>query len=103
MFIFLSTGAQWHHARKLITPAFHFKILEEFAEVMISKAAILTECIEREIKIHGDKPFDIFQLCVRAALDIICGVTLVFIHFSIILVIHTAILLFACNKLMTTI
>ncbi|XP_043284612.1 cytochrome P450 4C1-like [Venturia canescens] len=67
-----STGTQWQHARKLLTPAFHFKILEEFSEIMIDKAKILTDCLEREMKIHGDKPFDIFELCVKAALDIIC-------------------------------
>lgn len=67
------SGAHWFHNRKLIAPAFNFSILEDFTEVMIDKAAILNSRIESEIKIHGDKPFDIFVLCLRCALDIICG------------------------------
>ena len=42
--IFLSsTGPKWKTRRRLLTPAFHYGILEDFAEVFQEQAAIFVE------------------------------------------------------------
>lgn len=65
-----SAGAKWHRNRKLITPAFHFKILEHFQEVFQEKSRVLTEKLA--CKADG-KVFDVYPFITHCALDIICG------------------------------
>ncbi|XP_044004041.1 cytochrome P450 4C1-like [Aphidius gifuensis] len=48
-----SSGIKWAHDRKLITPSFHFGILEEFAEVMVEKATILNKKTALGMNIHA--------------------------------------------------
>ncbi|XP_046600021.1 uncharacterized protein LOC107223264 [Neodiprion lecontei] len=67
-----STGDQWHQQRKLITPTFHFNIMDEYSVVMFEKAEILKECIESELKNNPNAPIDVFDFLTRCALDIIC-------------------------------
>lgn len=67
-------GQTWFHQRKLITPAFHFGVVEQFAEVMSEKSKILTEIIDETLRENPGKPIDIFKLIIRCALDIICGI-----------------------------
>jgi cytochrome P450 len=63
-------GPKWKEHRKLITPAFHFKILEGFVEVFGSKDRILIEKLERHVNGPG---FDIYPYISLCTLDIICG------------------------------
>ncbi|XP_011307511.1 cytochrome P450 4C1 [Fopius arisanus] len=67
-----SSGEKWFHDRKLITPTFHFGILEDFAEVMVEKSAILNQRLKEQVQLHGNEPFDIFRMMGKCALDIIC-------------------------------
>ncbi|XP_049765138.1 cytochrome P450 4C1-like [Schistocerca cancellata] len=67
--LLMSTGAKWHSRRKMITPAFHFKILDNFIEVFAEKSEILIDILKT--KADG-KPFDIYPYITRCALDIIC-------------------------------
>lgn len=67
-----SSGQTWFHQRKLITPAFHFGVVDQFSEVMSEKSKVLTEIIEETLKENPGKPIDIFRLIIRCALDIIC-------------------------------
>ncbi|XP_064097710.1 cytochrome P450 4C1-like [Macrobrachium nipponense] len=64
-----STGEKWQSRRKLLTPAFHFKILEDFVDVFNGQCNTL-------IRKLGEKAdgttFDIFPYITRCALDIIC-------------------------------
>ncbi|XP_064097711.1 cytochrome P450 4C1-like [Macrobrachium nipponense] len=64
-----STGEKWQSRRKLLTPAFHFKILEDFVDVFNGQSNTL-------IRKLGEKAdgttFDIFPYITRCALDIIC-------------------------------
>lgn len=67
---FCSTGDKWRSRRKMITPTFHFAILNYFLEVMNEQGGILLEKLEK----HVDKePFNIFIDITLCALDIICG------------------------------
>ncbi|XP_009081963.1 PREDICTED: cytochrome P450 4V2 [Acanthisitta chloris] len=64
-----STGDKWRSRRKMITPTFHFEILNDFLEVMNEQGSILVEKLEK----HVDKePFNVFLDVTLCALDIIC-------------------------------
>ncbi|NXK29866.1 CP4V2 protein, partial [Piprites chloris] len=64
-----STGDKWRSRRKMITPTFHFAILNDFLEVMNEQGSILVKKLEK----HVDKePFDVFPDITLCALDIIC-------------------------------
>ncbi|KAK7864374.1 hypothetical protein R5R35_010972 [Gryllus longicercus] len=65
-----STGQKWFAHRKLITPTFHFKILENFQEVFVEKTQILVEKLQKEV--GNSKGFDVYPYITRCALDIIC-------------------------------
>ena len=67
-------GEKWLHQRKIITPAFHFGIVETFSETISEKAEILNQIIEEEIKKNPGKPIEFFSLAVRCTLHIICGI-----------------------------
>ena len=68
------SGQKWFHQRKLLTPAFHFGVVDQFYETMSEKAEILNEIIEEKIKENPGEPIEFFQLAIRCALDIICGI-----------------------------
>ncbi|XP_069703349.1 cytochrome P450 4C1-like [Periplaneta americana] len=61
-----SSGEKWRIHRKLITPAFHFKMLEKFVDVFNSNVDVLT----KQLSSHVDGPeFDIFHDMTLCALD----------------------------------
>ncbi|PSN54065.1 Cytochrome P450 4C1 [Blattella germanica] len=64
-----STGQKWHTHRKMITPTFHFKILDHFIEVFSEKSEILINKLQKEV---GNKGFDVYPYITKCALDIIC-------------------------------
>ncbi|XP_071538554.1 cytochrome P450 4C1-like [Panulirus ornatus] len=67
--VFLTSGSTWHSRRKLLTPAFHFKILEEFMDVFNTQSSKLVKKLQR--KADG-KLFNIFPDITNCTLDIIC-------------------------------
>lgn len=67
--LLLSDGKKWSKRRKIITPTFHFKILEQFVDVMNSQGQIF---VSNLAKFDNQKPVDIFPLVTLLALDIIC-------------------------------
>lgn len=66
-----ATGEQWHSHRKVLTPTFHFSILEGFCDVFAEKCEIMVEKLLEFADIG--KSVDIFGYLNHCALDIICG------------------------------
>eukprot|EP00095_Tigriopus_kingsejongensis_P006185 snap_masked-scaffold191_size271209-processed-gene-1.13 protein:Tk06185 transcript:snap_masked-scaffold191_size271209-processed-gene-1.13-mRNA-1 annotation:"jc8026cytochrome p450 cyp4c39 enzyme - green common shore crab" len=65
-----SDGSKWHSRRKMLTPAFHFKILEDFLIIMNEQSSILTN---KMAKLQpGQNTIDMFPQITFCALDIIC-------------------------------
>lgn len=67
--LLLSDGKVWHQRRKIITPTFHFSILEQFVEVFDQQSNICVQCLEQ--KADGVGTFDVYPFICLAALDII--------------------------------
>lgn len=63
-------GQHWFQHRRLITPAFHFSVLEEFCEVFSENALNL---VERLSKLNSGEKVNIYPYITKCALDIICG------------------------------
>ncbi|GLH00519.1 Cytochrome P450 4C1 [Gryllus bimaculatus] len=64
-----SFGSKWKSRRKIITPAFHFKILEGFMESFNSNANVLISKWKQQV---GGPEFDIFKHITLYTLDVIC-------------------------------
>ncbi|XP_059612224.1 cytochrome P450 4d10 [Phlebotomus argentipes] len=67
--LLLSTGKKWHSRRKIITPTFHFKILEQFVEVFDRQGNIFVQQLKA---LKPNQPVDIYPLVTLYALDVIC-------------------------------
>ncbi|XP_027632384.1 cytochrome P450 4V2 isoform X2 [Tupaia chinensis] len=64
-----STGNKWRSRRKMLTPSFHFTILEDFLDVMNEQANILVKKLEKHV---NQEAFNCFFYVTLCALDIIC-------------------------------
>ncbi|XP_071439899.1 cytochrome P450 4c3 [Hetaerina americana] len=65
-----SAGQKWHSRRKILTPAFHFRILDDFIDVFWEQSQVLTARLEKEA-LEG-KDFNLFPYITLCTLDIIC-------------------------------
>ena len=65
-------NARWHKHRKIITPTFHFKILEGFCDVFADKVEIMIKRFEKRLEEHKGEPIDIYPYITKMALDTIC-------------------------------
>lgn len=64
-------GRKWFARRKIITPAFHFKILEEFVEVFDRLGyKVIDEVLN---KYKPDDNVNFFKITALYALDVMCG------------------------------
>ncbi|OXA59991.1 Cytochrome P450 4C1 [Folsomia candida] len=68
--LLMSTGEKWGHRRKMLTPAFHFKILEDFMQVFNAESQKMVKILKKECQ--SGNTFDIHHFVTRCALDIIC-------------------------------
>jgi cytochrome P450 family 4 len=68
-------GDLWRSRRKLLTPAFHFSILNSFVDVFNEQSRILCGIIDDICQSFADGKgqMDVFPLVTRCSLDIICG------------------------------
>nr|CAD7609873.1 unnamed protein product [Timema genevievae] len=64
-----STGTKWRNHRRIITPTFHFKILEDFLEVFNTNGRKMVDKLRKEV---GGPEFDIHPYVTLCTLDIIC-------------------------------
>jgi cytochrome P450 len=65
-----SAGQRWATHRKLLTPAFHFKVLENFVDVFNRNGKILVEKLSSHV---NGREFDVTQYMTLCALDDISG------------------------------
>lgn len=69
--LFANEGAKWTRRRKMLTPAFHFKILEDFMHVFNSEGQKMMKILKKDC--GKDNIADVGQYITRCTLDIICG------------------------------
>ncbi|XP_023307621.2 probable cytochrome P450 4d14 [Lucilia cuprina] len=67
--LLISSGSKWHARRKIITPTYHFKILEQFVEVFDQQSCIMVNRLKD--KADGKTPLNMFPIVCLTALDII--------------------------------
>lgn len=63
------SGEYWKGHRKIITPTFHFKVLEKFVPVFVKNSLIF---VDKLMKLT-DQDVDIMTPVALCSLDIICG------------------------------
>lgn len=68
--LLFSTKEKWFARRRVITPTFHFKILEQFFDVFVKHNQTLLEKINDKA---NQKPFDIFPLVTSSVMNALCG------------------------------
>lgn len=71
--VFTSDGKKWLARRKMLTPAFHFNILETFLSTMNEQAQVLVSIMQQKVSSTSSAVIDVVPLITYAALDIICG------------------------------
>ncbi|KAK3907468.1 Cytochrome P450 4C1 [Frankliniella fusca] len=64
-----STGSKWFHRRRIITPTFHFRILDRFMDSFNRNSNLMVENMAKE---DGRPAFDVHHYISLCTLDIIC-------------------------------
>lgn len=67
--LLISSGEKWFQRRKIITPTFHFKMLENFLDVFNKEADVLVSKLKNKV---GKGEFNIYDYVTLCALDSIC-------------------------------
>lgn len=67
------TGKKWHKRRKVITPAFHFKILERFVEIFDRRSNTVIDKLHQLDDESRDNGFEFSHMAALYALDVMCG------------------------------
>jgi len=63
---------KWKKDRRLLTPAFHFQILDDFFEVYNKNAIIFVEQIT--LQLTNGSEVDLYPMVSRCTLDVITGI-----------------------------
>ncbi|XP_017787230.1 PREDICTED: probable cytochrome P450 4d14 [Nicrophorus vespilloides] len=67
--LLISSGEKWRSHRKILTPAFHYKILEDFIEVFESRGKFL---VDNLLKVSSAECVDVHTIISLYTLDVIC-------------------------------
>lgn len=67
-----SKRAKWRFRRKILTPAFHFRILNDFLPIMNEEATKLIRKLNQVKYLHSNTVLDITPLIALCTLDTIC-------------------------------
>lgn len=67
-----SKMSKWRFRRKILTPAFHFRILNDFLPIMNAEATKLVRKLNQVKYLGKDQVFDITPLIALCTLDTIC-------------------------------
>ncbi|EEC15440.1 cytochrome P450, putative [Ixodes scapularis] len=74
--ILLSTGETWRNRRKLMTPAFHVRVLDNYMSVFNESADLLVKHMCKVADEAPDEPIRLFKSMQKCAMDIIGEVTM---------------------------
>ncbi|EFX88345.1 hypothetical protein DAPPUDRAFT_311474 [Daphnia pulex] len=66
------TGDEWRHRRRLLTPAFHYKILDGFMDSINEKSFASTAKMEEILGTAGSQEINIFPIMVKLTFDVLC-------------------------------
>nr|XP_022908163.1 cytochrome P450 4C1-like [Onthophagus taurus] len=66
--LLLSTGPKWQYRRKVLTPTFHFNILQEFTDVFIDEGKKLVQ----DLTLNANKVIDVVPIVTQFTLQTIC-------------------------------
>jgi len=69
----MHSGEKWKTRRRIVTSAFHFKILNTFMDVFNKQSLIHATKLEQEIVTQQGRELNILPLITQCALDIICS------------------------------
>ena len=81
-----STGTKWHGRRKMLTPTFHFKILEDFIDIFNKQSVVLVDKLReahQDMVANNRDRINLFPYVARCTLDIICGEFSLFCSLSV--------------------
>ena len=67
-----SNGSKWKTRRKLLTPAFYFKTLQDFLPIITDQTVVLKSVLNDKIVNHNGLIEDLLDVIQRCTLDIIC-------------------------------
>lgn len=71
LFFLFRSGKKWFERRKIITPAFHFKILEEYVEIFDRLGNVFVNKTLAKFDVKDE--VEIYPLAILYALDVMCG------------------------------
>lgn len=69
-YLYLLLGKKWHDRRKVITPAFHFKILEKFVETFDRLGDAF---MDKLYEFETENSIELYHFVTRYTLDVMCG------------------------------
>ena len=63
-------GEKWHKRRRILTPAFHFNVLQKYAIIIIENS---TKMIDSLKSLKKDSTQSLVSFTAKHTLDVICG------------------------------